>query len=102
MSENDDKCSLRVVIGKNHDKYDGVLYFKTINGEKGHIVLNMRRVIVNTTTNELTIPNFHHDIPKMIVDEIYINHITNLYEVKIELIDKEHIEISLEWRDKDD
>ena len=34
MSENDDKCSLRVVIGKNHDKYDGVLYFKTINGEK--------------------------------------------------------------------
>ena len=102
MDEVDNNRHLNIKIGNDYEKGDGLLYFKTINGEKGHIVLNMESVIVNTTTNELTIPNFHYDIPKMIVDEIYINHIINLYEVKIELIDKEHIEISLEWRDKDD
>ena len=102
MSENDDKCSLRVVIGKNHDKYDGVLYFKTINGEKGHIVLHMlESIIINTMTNELTIPISYHDFPKMIVSEIYINLITDLYEVETEWIDKEHIEISCKWNELD-
>lgn len=89
---------MKIITGNRHDKGDGILYFKTVTGEKGHIVLHMTdSVLVNTKTNELTMPNFHHDMPKVIVDEIFINLATNFYEVKIEPIDNEHIEIICEW-----
>ena len=89
---------MKITAGNRYHKGDGILYFKTVTGEKGHIVLNMTdKVIVNTTTNELTIPNFCHEIPQIIVSEIYINLITNSYGVKVEPIDDEYLEISCEW-----
>ena len=91
----------KITIGCKSDKTDGTLYFKTKEGLKGHIVLHMTdSVIINTKTNELTITNFHHEMPRVFAEEIFINLISDFFEVHIEPIELDHIEITCKFIEK--